>query len=125
MFLIFGIDQARKQLNSDRNVVCPVCGAFGHLNLWVEYTYFMLFFIPIFKWNRHYFARLSCCGAVCELDTEQGRDIERKRKNLDSIDISSLNFTRPGFQSGVWSCPDCGFESDDNFSFCPKCGRKF
>lgn len=119
MFLIFGINQNEKRLNFDQVVVCPCCGKYGHVSVFMRYTYFMLFFIPIFKWDRHYYIRLSCCGSGCEIDPALGRDIETGRAS--SVNVDDLHFGC--HRSHPHTCADCGFTIEEDFQYCPKCGR--
>lgn len=119
MLFIFGINQREKQLDFAQAAVCPCCGRYGHISVWVRYSYFMLFFIPIFKWGRRYFARMDCCGKAAPLDEQTGRAIERGE--IDRLDVESLNFGGGGSMGRA--CPVCGFTTFEDFAFCPKCGR--
>ena len=73
MFFIMGISQKQKELNFDQIILCSCCGKYGHIQVFMTYTYFMFFFIPIIKWNKHYFVRMSCCSSECELNFELGK----------------------------------------------------
>lgn len=121
MFLIFGINEGRKQLPFRQNVPCPVCGRYGAMTAWMAYTYFMLFFIPLFKWNRRYFIRMECCGATCGIPEELGRDIESGKATV--LDPSRLGFGRSARGPGIRRCPNCGFATAEDFFFCPRCGK--
>ncbi len=128
MFLIMGIEQGSRQLEFDQLVVCGSCGKFGHIQVFMTYTYLMLFFIPVFKWDRHYYAKMSCCGARCELDPELGRQIEKGQ--VTALAESQLHFTggNDGDGSGAGThkvCSSCGYTTDEDYDFCPKCGKKF
>ena len=79
MFFIFGINERRTQLPFRQNFPCPVCGRYSAMTVWVTYTYFMFFFIPLFIWNKRYYVRMECCGAKCEISPELGRDIESEK----------------------------------------------
>lgn len=79
MFLLFGISQGEKRLDFTQTTVCACCGSYGRYEVYMTYMYFSLFFIPIFRWNKRYFATTSCCGTVCEIDRELGRGYERGR----------------------------------------------
>ncbi|SHJ03788.1 zinc ribbon domain-containing protein [Parasporobacterium paucivorans] len=118
MFFIMGVSQAEKKLDFDQMVICRCCGKYGHMEVFVAYSYFMLFFIPVFKWNRRYFLRMSCCGSSSELDPELGRSIEKG-------EVVSLNEDVLGSscrQKCGKRCPKCGFSTNENYQFCPKCG---
>ena len=170
MFLIMGINNGRKKLKFTQNLLCPFCGRAAQIEIIMTYTYFMFFFIPLFRWNRRYFVTMPCCGASYELDGALGRDIEKGRK--DHINPEDLNFTgtnnRAGSGSGYYynqsthmagagpissranmntyrpeaefadsyvdedglrrvkikTCEACGYETSEDFQFCPKCGKE-
>ena len=174
MFLIMGINNGRKVLDFTQLITCPCCGRNGRMEIIKTYTYFMFFFIPLFRWNKRYFVNMSCCGAVCEIDAELGRAVEKGE--VTYINPDTLNFTggsgygntyyngrnsyenagnsygegpissranmnkrqsaKPDFADcyvdsdglrrvKVKSCENCGYETGEDFTFCPKCGRKF
>lgn len=119
MFFIMGSGQNRKQLNFDQLIICKCCQRYGHIQIIMTYSYFSFFFIPIFKWGKRYFAKMSCCGEVCELNSELGKDIERGR--LTALNEELL------FQEKQqeWKyCQHCGFSTPEEFEYCPKCGQK-
>lgn len=121
VFFIFGINEGCKQLPFRQNIPCPVCGRYSAMTAWMTYTYFMLFFIPFFTWNRRYYVRMECCGANCEISPELGRDIENGKVTV--LDPSKLRFNNSSQGSRICRCPNCGFETAEDFSFYPKCGR--
>ena len=122
MFLIFGINQGEKQLHFDQSAVCKCCGHFGHITVWMSYTYFMLFFIPLFKWNKRYYVRMTCCSSACEISPELGHAIETGKTT--SLNLDDLNFNCDQTEkSPVHRCATCGFLTDEDFQFCPKCGK--
>lgn len=120
MFLIMGINQAEKKLNFNQLVVCKSCGKYGRVEVFMTYTYFMLFFIPIFKWDKRFFVRMNCCGTSCEISKELGKEVESGK--LKEINIEELNFR----QKEIWgrACLNCGFVTNEDFSYCPKCGSR-
>ena len=42
--------------------VCPSCGRYCNYRKYVKYTCLSLFFIPILKWGKQYYAESTCCG---------------------------------------------------------------
>ena len=58
MIFIGGISSAVKQLEYLKTVICSVCGGYGRYQVFMTYTYFSFFFIPLFKWNRNDLLRL-------------------------------------------------------------------
>ncbi|OQB21950.1 MAG: hypothetical protein BWY11_02138 [Firmicutes bacterium ADurb.Bin182] len=118
MLLIFGIDSKEKRL-IEQNILCSACGKYGRLEIFVVYSFFSIFFIPIFKWNRRYYARSSCCNTVYAVKKEAGRGIEKgEYTSLRPEDLEILSKA-----SGRRTCSVCGFiAEDESFLFCPKCG---
>ena len=77
MIFIGGISSGMKQIEYMKTVICSRCGAYGRYQVFMTYMYFSFFFIPLFKWNRRFYVKMSCCGAVYELDPEIGRKLLR------------------------------------------------
>ena len=119
MFLIMGISQAEKMLNINQLTVCKCCGKYGRVEVFMTYTYFMLFFIPILKWNKQYFVKMNCCGSSCEISKELGKGIELGQ--VSEINLTELSFYAK--EKSVKHCEYCGFTTSEDFQFCPKCGR--
>ncbi|MFQ7106092.1 MAG: zinc ribbon domain-containing protein [Neglectibacter timonensis] len=127
MFFIIGISDGRKDLNFNQMVICSSCGQYGRYTVYMTYTALSLFFIPVFKWNRQYFVQTSCCGKVYRLNPETGRRIAwGEQLEIQPGDLEPLS---GGWQSGqyyhrVKRCMSCGFSTDEDYEFCPKCGRR-
>ncbi|MCR5788277.1 MAG: zinc ribbon domain-containing protein, partial [Lachnospiraceae bacterium] len=81
------------------------------------------FFIPCFKWNKHYYVQTSCCGKVYELDPEIGKRIARGER----VDIAGNDLNDAGYSSQPMpkTCSYCGYSTYEDFQYCPKCGREF
>ncbi|MGI5849436.1 MAG: zinc ribbon domain-containing protein [Christensenellales bacterium] len=121
---IFGIEEKDKEIRNFSSVTCPDCGRLTNAILFEHYTFFHIFFVPIVKWNRRYFIRLRCCGAVYKAEIEYGRQL---------IDDPVINFSRlkkvssgfGGFYHDYFAtCPCCGKSFDRSYPFCPYCGTK-
>ena len=164
MIFIGGISQGEKQLNYTQTVICDICGRYGRYQVFMTYMYFSFFFIPLFKWNKRFYVKMSCCGSVYELDPEIGKEIlagrqaEITRKDLtlrqtgtgafrgggaaadragamghggaaaDRTDAAGPGATAAEHAwrtAGRRRCSQCGYETDEDFAFCPKCGKKF
>ena len=123
---IFGIEEKEKELKTFAQVICPLCGRLTQAVLLQQYTCFHIFFIPTFRWNKRYYVKLRCCGAVYEADAAYAEDL----KTASDIDFSRLKLVSSGF--GRFSdfetrdavCPSCGRNYDDSFAFCPHCGAR-
>lgn len=119
MFFIGGMSSKQEKLNFSQNIICPHCGKFGRYEVIIEYMYLSLFFIPILKWNRRYYVESTCCGNIYSISNELGDRIARREQiilteqDLQLIQGRKLNFTR--------HCPNCGFETQEDFEYCPRC----
>ncbi len=124
MFFIMAITDGRKDFEFSQTMTCLDCGRYGQYRVFMLYTVLSLFFIPAFKWNRRYYVQTSCCGVVYELDPEVGRriacgeDVEIMPKHLSRTE-------RAGWYPVYKRCANCGYETDEDFDYCPKCGTRF
>jgi RNA polymerase subunit RPABC4/transcription elongation factor Spt4 len=103
MFFFIGGVQP-KTVRLDRQVrVCPQC---GHHELYLKRIdhYFSLFFIPLFPVKRGV-PFLSCDNCHSVLD-EEG------------------NIAGVPFKEEVRKCPYCGRLLEDDFEYCPRCGKR-
>lgn len=122
MFFIMGITEGHKEFDFNQVMTCSACGSMGSFRVFMTYTILSLFFIPCFKWNKRYYVQSTCCNAVYELDPELGKRIARG----EDVKIQPENLTRVlnrGYT--VKRCKNCGFTTEEDFDFCPKCGGKF
>lgn len=119
MFFIWGTGTKNRELNFDQLVVCKCCGRYGHIKVIEVYSYFSFFFIPLIKWGKRYFVQMTCCGSSCEIPKELGKDIKAGR--VTALNENELYF---GQRTGnVRTCQGCGWQTTENFQYCPKCGR--
>lgn len=121
MFFIMGISQGEKKLNFNQLAVCRCCGKYGHMEVVMLYSYLSLFFIPVLKWGKRYFVRMSCCGESVEIDKELGRKIHRGEVTRLPEDIIPHKQYKDGFKK----CGRCGFATEEDYLYCPKCGNPF
>lgn len=121
MFFIFGISNKEEDFDFSQTTVCKTCGAYGRLEAFMTYSYFSLFFIPIFKWNKKYCIRSTCCGSLYTIDENLGKAIKRGEKVKISdrdLEPENINYNR------IRVCENCNFRVEDEFEYCPKCGGK-
>ncbi len=123
MFFILGISKGERKLNFVQTFVCSACGKFGRFEAYMTYTYFTLFFIPLFRWNTEYYVVSSCCGTVYSIDKALGKRIQ-KGEEIHLNDNDLLKVGSPFKRSEALGCPSCGYPVSKDFEFCPKCGRK-
>lgn len=120
---IFGVEEKEKEIKEFINTVCPCCGQLTRAVLIARYTYFHIFFIPTFRWNRQYFLRYRCCGGIYEVNADYFKNL----KDASEIDIRKIKkkFCSSDAQNVYCQrCAGCGKEFEKKFSFCPYCGRK-
>lgn len=121
MFFIGGIATGRKDLPFHQTLICPKCGRLCGISVFMTYTYFSFFFIPLCKWGKKYYAVSNCCNAVFSIDAALGRALEQG----DSIELRPEQLTLVGVDaSRAARCPDCGYLLSPEYEYCPKCGRK-
>ncbi len=101
MFFMIGISQGSKEFEYHRMVTCAKCGRLGSYVVYMTYTVLSLFFIPCFKWDKHYYVRMSCCGTEYELDPEVGKRIA-KGEDIDIMpgDLTELS-SGFGYTGGI------------------------
>jgi len=121
MFFMMGITDERRELDFAQMTVCKACGAYGRYRVFMTCTLLSLFFIPCLKWNKKYFVQSSCCGALYELSGEAGVRIARG----EDVQIRPEDLTPLRAGCAVRRCASCGYATDQDFDFCPKCGRRF
>lgn len=120
MFFIFGVSTKKDKLDFNQNMICPGCGRYGRYEVTVEYTCFSLFFIPILKWDKKYYVKSSCCGSIYLISNDIGDKISRGG-NVNLVE-KDLKLIRKGKIHSIKQCESCGFKTDDDFQYCPKCG---
>lgn len=121
MFFVFGISSGRKKLDFHQSIVCTVCGGYGRYEVFMEYLYFSLFFIPVFKWNKTYYVRSSCCGSIYTISRELGNRIARGESI--TLQESDLQPAQAGRMYARKRCLHCGFETQEDYQYCPKCAN--
>lgn len=122
MFFMMGITQGRKDLAHDQLVICTQCGRYGRYQVYMTFTQLLLFFIPCFKWGKQYYVQMSCCGTVYALNPEIGARIARgENVQIGSADLQIVSGR--GSARMVKRCAACGFQTDEDYTYCPKCGN--
>lgn len=126
MFFMMGIMDGRKDFDFNQVMTCSLCGSFGSFKVFMTYTVLSLFFIPCFKWNKHYYVRTSCCGSVYELNAEIGKQIARgEAVEIGPSDLTLIQNNNSTGNDSTKKCPQCGYIMERDFDFCPKCGRRY
>ena len=123
MFFIMGITDGQKELNYDSGGmnICSSCGAYCRYRIYCTYMCLSLFFIPVYKWSKKYYAECSSCGTVFSFNNAIGKRIEHG----EQITLSSENFESTDFHTNPNKCCSrCGYIADSDFDYCPKCGTR-
>ena len=124
MFLMIGVTQGRKDLAHDQLVICAQCGAYGRYRVFMTFPQLLLFFIPCFRWGRKYYVEMSCCGTVYELNPEIGERISRgENAQIGPADLRIVSSGTGRSAKMVRRCRACGYQTEEDFAFCPKCGE--
>ena len=120
MFFIMGISQKQKKLDYKELNICKCCGKYSNIEVYMTYWYFMFFFITLFKWNKEYYVKTTCCNKVAKIDEEIGKKIEKGQNvniNTDKLDFGCV-------ENSVKVCSRCGYTTEEDFSYCPKCSNE-
>lgn len=123
MFFIMGIDPREKRIPYNELVICSQCGKYGRYEVVMRYMCFSLFFIPLIKWNKQFYVRTNCCGTVYALDPAIGRalmkgvELEIKPEHLQKVTYGQTG------NNIVKRCTSCGYQTNEEFQYCPKCGN--
>lgn len=124
MFFMMGITDGRKDLDFNQQTICSECGRYGRYQVFMTYMVLSLFFIPCFKWNKRYYVQTSCCNTTYELNPEVGKRIARG----EDVEILPEHLTKLnswGYNNRYKRCSNCGYETTEDFEYCPKCGHEF
>ena len=102
MIFIAGVSPKIKVLDQNPRR-CPICGLHQAHSKRMDY-YFSLFFIPLFRVKKG--QPFVICDRCEKTSPEFGQD-----------------FTRP-HPEDTSSCKYCGKKLDQDFKYCPQCGKK-
>jgi hypothetical protein len=120
MFFIVGITDGSGSLGVRRCRAFSCCGIYGAMAaVTCVYQQFTLFFIPLFRFGKRYFATCPQCGTVYELSREEGKRIARD----PAAEINPDRMYAVRRASGR-VCPNCHAAVDPSAHFCPNCGTK-
>ncbi|WP_100066180.1 zinc-ribbon domain-containing protein [Miniphocaeibacter massiliensis] len=122
MFFIFGIADSYDEVDFKTTFTCECCNHMEQMNFYMFYTYFSLFFIKIFKWNKRYVGVCRNCNCEYEFTKETFEELK------ESGNLKSSMYTMRNCNSNYGKrnlvCSNCGYTLREDFEFCPKCGSK-
>ena len=126
MFFMIGISNGRKDFPFTQTIICRECGKYGRYQVFMTYMTLLLFFIPCGRWNRRYYVQASCCNTVYELNPEIGKRIARGEDvRITEDDLARMNTGGGNVWQRTKRCRQCGFTTEEDFDYCPKCGSRF
>lgn len=123
MFLMLGFGPRQKTFEYNKVFICDRCGQYGRYEVIMQYTALEVFFIPLLKGDQKYFVKSTCCGTLYQLDPSigkaisKGHDVEIRPEHLRQVQEQSYSSQR--------RCSQCGFVTENDFQYCPNCGKKF
>lgn len=116
MFIFIDAIPLLKEIKSIRTT-CNACNRVGEIKLMKSYHCLRLFFLPIWKWNVHYYLLHEACGVQVEISEEDAILIQYKDKNPSSCQV--INSIPTQLQ-----CDNCGEILENSYDYCPYCGQK-
>lgn len=123
MFFIMGISTSEKKLDFIQTMLCSKCSQFGRYEVFMTYTFLSLFFIPLFKWNKRFYVKSSCCNTIYSIDNELGQKIlHGENITISDHDLHIMDHANSGYTKK--RCTNCGYIADSEFAYCPKCGNR-
>ena len=121
MFFMMGITEGKKELQANCGmIICPECGSYASVRVFVTYMCLSIFFIPVFKWGKKYFAQSSCCNDFLSLAGEKGRALEKG----EDVTITASDLTVLYQKNGTKNCRYCEYGVSSDFTSCPHCGNR-
>lgn len=122
MFFIAGISREREELDYYEPILCTCCTKYGRFESYMEYSVFSFFFIPLFKFNKKFYARTTCCNSLYLIkNKEKGLMMERGHGHNVFLKNKDIELIYRG--ACVDLCPNCGYEVSDEHNYCPNCGK--
>lgn len=138
MFLLMGGGNHQEKSDFTTKEYCSKCRSIELIEFYVEYSYFSIFFIKLFKWNKKYIMLCKGCNQYEYITKEEYESAKKTGKIGDKLkDIHSNpqsyaengdnNFTDnenvDKYTQDI-KCVHCGFVADTDYIYCPKCGNK-
>lgn len=118
MIFIAGVNDGEKKLDYKQEIVCKECNRQGNLELYMHSRYLSLFFIPVFRWGKKYYAKATCCNVIYNIDEEVIKKLKKGEISSIPYDVLKMGFIYER------ACINCGFISPPDFEYCPKCGSR-
>ncbi|MEZ0537164.1 zinc ribbon domain-containing protein [Caldicellulosiruptoraceae bacterium PP1] len=119
---IFGVENKSKKIKNINLNVCPFCSREANYELFEDFSYFHIFFIPVFKWGTKYILKTNCCNRIYALNP----DVAKRIKNNEDayINLSDVQLIGEYETSQIEFCPNCKNKVSKTFLYCPYCGTR-
>ncbi len=123
MFLLTEVESRSKDLSyyDDEMHVCKRCGKECNYEFVFSYDVFKIFLLPVFKLNKKYYAKSSCCETYFVISKAVGKFINKGKLTI----MRDLDIQYNEESDFYKHCSFCDYESPHQYSFCPRCGRKY
>jgi len=121
MFFFLAILPFKKQIPYPINSICKQCGEICRYEIIMAANTLTVFFIPLFKFSKRFYVKCSNCSALFELDKKVGTAIANGENIIicdENLKLLDENFCKIG------TCPHCMSQINEDFEYCPKCGKK-
>lgn len=119
MFFLLGVSPTARQSGNLDVGRCPVCQNTHPLAVTEQSSSFSAFFIPLFRFQKRFFATCPGCASVFSVPDWCGK----RASELGTFSVSSDQLTLIRRCSAM-VCPRCGSSADPDDSFCRNCGQK-
>ncbi len=122
MFFIAGVYQKKEKLDYYEPIMCSCCSKYGRYEAYMEYSVLSLFFIPLFKFNKKFYAKTTCCNSLYLItNKEKGLMMEREQGHNVFLKDEDIQLIQKGTSC---TCPECGYKLNEGHKYCPNCGSK-
>lgn len=123
---IFGIEDKQKEIRKLENLSCRDCNTTSSMILVKRYSFFHIFFLPLFRWNEQYYVICRECNRVYEIPKEKGKQAENGNESeITYWDLKLVEYEGFGSYRTIENkCRNCGRTIEPQFKYCPYCGEK-
>ncbi|NLN81390.1 MAG: zinc-ribbon domain-containing protein [Clostridiales bacterium] len=118
MLFLFGIGSGQKDYGLFPKIPCFFCAERRQMRLSKHYSYFHLFFIPIFHFNVTYYFTCPKCSTVYFCNRQKARQIHHYTPVR--VEFSDILPANRAFQY----CSKCSAAARQDDLFCPICGTE-
>lgn len=116
MFIFIDVVPLLKEIKN-LQATCRKCGKNDSVKLVKSYQCLRLFFLPVWKWDLHYYLIHENCGMQVEISEEDAILIQYKDKNPATCQAITVVSTQR-------SCANCGKILEKGYTYCPYCGQE-